>query len=172
MARWLLLLCAVCGFTAATDCWGASKSFTDDPLQLTLHGPDFAVASGHQDGSGTRQCLGSGASTKELTYELEYSIDDLLADDQGLNLPSGHAGNSTSVKLLLKRYCNKIGIPAPLAAGFEGFGSSNSHEIDDALVGGLIGVASSYVFAEPYSGWHVKVEGDTRNVSLNLKLAW
>lgn len=109
------------------------------------------------------QLLESGATTLTGTYALEQSLLDLHTSQATVTAPSSNTPDN-----------QEVGIADHLSAAANDLDSPDSSvgAFDDALVGGMIDIASSLIFAEPYNGWRFQVEGDTRNVNLSLQLAW
>jgi len=164
LPRLLLLVGAVFSLTCVPDCWGGSDPAARYDEQL----PDLLLETSVWDRDGFR-FPDSGETTLTASYGLEQSLHGrYFSDRERREIPFA------SAKFLIKRYCRKIGIPDYVTEGFAGLRHVKwkLRNVDDALAGGLIGMASNYVFAEPYMGWHIKAEGGLNNVTLSFRHAW
>lgn len=142
-----------------------------DVLQIVLPATAGALTLGYRDWQGTWQFGESLAVTMGVTYALKYSVNESRPNGGSQSFPSAHTSISFSAaEFMRKRYGWEYGVPAYAAAAFVGYSriESREHHPHDVVVGGVIGILSSFIFTKPYKGWNVSLEGDTKGFSVQL----
>lgn len=142
--------------------WMAPSAFAGDSAEsagdvLTAVLPLSAVAMTFaKDGRhGRLQFARAFASTVATTGLLKYSIDKERPDGEDHAFPSGHSALAFSAaSFLQRRYGWHFGSLAYLCASYVGWSrvEADAHDWEDVVAGASIGVAFSYLFAEPLTG--------------------
>ena len=123
------------------------------------------------DWKGALEGAESAALTGGLTSGLKYAVNEKRPNGGNHSFPSGHASFSFGIaEFIGKRYGWEYGIPAYVAASFVGYSrvESNDHYTHDVVAGALIGILSSYIFTNPYEGWHVQAGTDGKYYGIML----
>ena len=121
----------------------------------------LTVVSG--DTEGMFQLGKSAALALGVSYGLKYTVDEKRPNGEDHSFPSNHASIAfASAEFLRKRYGWEFGIPAYLAATFVAYSrvESEQHYAHDVIAGAAIGIVSSYLFTQPFDGWHVSLDYD------------
>ena len=145
---------------------------TGDVLQYVLPVTAAGLTLVYADTQGALQFGKSFALTLGVTYLLKYTVDERRPNGGSQSFPSGHTSASFSAaEFMRKRYGWEYGVPAYAAASFVAYSrvEANAHYTHDVLAGAAIGILSSYFFTQPYEGWHVGVEGDTKNILFSFR---
>jgi len=131
---------------------------------------------GYKDGKGTLQFAESTALAIGSTFVLKYAISEGRPNhDDHHSFPSAHSSVSfSSAEFLRMRYGWEYGIPAYAAAAFVAFSrvQAKQHYLHDVIAGAAIGIVSSYLFTQPYKGWHIQPDIDTKSHGLRLSRSW
>lgn len=155
----------------------------NDGIEVAGHALTFALpaAAGgvtifQKDGKGAFQFAESMALTVGSTLGLQYSIRENGPDEgDDHSFPSAHTSVSfASAEFLRKRYGWNYGAPAYALAGFVGFSrvQAKKHYAHDVIAGAAIGIGCSWLFTEPYKGWHVQPQADTKFFGIRLSRSW
>jgi membrane-associated phospholipid phosphatase len=132
-----------------------------DVLQFVLPATAVGLTIGYKDGKGALQFGESAALTLGVTYGLKYTVDEKRPNGGRHSFPSGHTSISFSAaEFMRERYGWEYGIPAYVASSFVSYSrvEARQHHPQDVAAGAGIGVLSSYIFTEPYKGWHVQAD--------------
>jgi membrane-associated phospholipid phosphatase len=172
--RGIAVLIAVALF-AALDCYRLAAAdgiqTAGDILQFVLPATAGGLTLGYRDGRGAWQLGESLAVTLGVTYALKYSVNESRPNGGGQSFPSAHTSISFSAaEFMRKRYGWEYGVPAYAAAAFVAYSrvESRDHHPQDVVVGGGIGILSSYIFTRPYKGWNVSLDGDSKSFFVQL----
>jgi membrane-associated phospholipid phosphatase len=130
----------------------------------------------NRDGTGAWQIAESAALTLGVTYLLKYTVaEERPNNEDRQSFPSAHTSVSfASAEFIRKRYGWEYGIPAYAAASFVAYSrvDARQHYAHDVIAGAAIGIASSYLFTEPYKGWDIKPEADRGYYGVRVSRAW
>lgn len=132
-----------------------------DIFQFALPATAYGITAYHRDGDGALRYTEAAALTLGVTYTLKYTINAERPDGGSQSFPSGHTSISFSAaEFVRKRYGWEYGVPLYAAAAFVGYSrvEAGRHYVQDVIVGGAIGIASSYVFASPFHGWQIRMQ--------------
>ena len=132
-----------------------------DILHVALPATAYGMTAYHRDGAGALQYTEAAALTLGVTFTLKYTIDAERPDGGSHSFPSGHTSISFSAaEFVRKRYGREYGLPMYALASFVGYSrvEAEEHYVRDVLAGAAIGIASSYVFTEPYLGLQITPE--------------
>lgn len=130
---------------------------------------------GFMDTEGMLQLGASGALTLGVTYGIKYTINETAPNGDSHSFPSAHTSVSfASAEFMRKRYGWEYGIPAYVAATFVAFSrvEANDHYTNDVIAGAFIGIASSYLFTQPYQGWHIQPDVSQQYYGIRLSRTW
>ena len=144
-------------------------------LTIALPTVALGMTAGLKDGQGAMQFGKSAALTVGVTYGLKYTIDAKRPNGNDQSFPSAHSSVSfSSAEFLRKRYGWKFGIPAYIAATFVAYSrvEADQHYTRDVIAGAGIGILSTYLFTEPYKGWHIQPAVNQSNYGLRLTRFW
>jgi len=153
----LLLFLAVPGNAQAHDVIELAGNI----LQFALPATAYGMTAYHRDGDGALQYTEAAALTLGVTFTLKYTVNAERPDGGSQSFPSGHTSISFSAaEFVRKRYGREYGLPMYALASFVGYSrvEADRHYVRDVLAGAAIGIASSYVFTEPYQGWQLAPE--------------
>lgn len=142
-----------------------------DALQIVLPASAAGMAIYYKDGQGAVQLSKSLITTMGLTYALKYTVNEVRPNGGAHSFPSGHTSSSfAAAEFIRKRYGWDYGVPAYALATVVGYSrvESNQHYTRDVLAGATIGILSSYFFTEPYQGWNVGIEGDSKGAGIKF----
>ena len=174
----------LCGIAVAARLSAAEVIQTSgDLLQFALPALALGATIGHRneddgrrwDRKGTIEFAESAALTLGITYAIKYGVDTTRPNGGHQSMPSGHTSISfSSAEFLRKRYGWEWGLPGYVAASWTAYSrvESNQHYPQDVLIGAGIGILSSYLFTQPYHGWHPSVSADIHSVSLEFARSW
>jgi membrane-associated phospholipid phosphatase len=172
----ILLFVMLCCLAASVTVQAADTIETaGDVLMVALPLTAAGLTLGFKDGQGAFQLGESAVLSLGVTYSLKYTIDAKRPNGDNHSFPSAHASISfTSAELMRKRYGWDYGIPAYAIATFVAYSrvESDEHYTRDVLAGAAIGIASSYLFAEPYKGWHIQPDVDHAYYGIRLSRNW
>jgi membrane-associated phospholipid phosphatase len=146
-----------------------------DVLMIALPAAAAGLTLGFKDGQGAFQLGESVVLSLGVTYGLKFTIDEKRPNGDNQSFPSGHASISfTSAEFMRKRYGWKYGIPAYVVATFVAYSrvESDEHYTRDVIAGAAIGIGSSYLFAQPYKGWHIQPNVDHAYYGIRLSHNW
>lgn len=142
-----------------------------DALQIVLPASAAGMTLYYKDREGAVQFGESLLTTLGVTYALKYTVNETRPNGGAHSFPSGHTSSSFSAaEFIRKRYGWEYGVPAYALATFVGYSrvESKEHYTRDVLAGAAIGTLSSYFFTEPYKGWNVNLEGDSKGASVKF----
>jgi membrane-associated phospholipid phosphatase len=162
-------------FITCTSADADTISSAGDVLQLVLPATAGGLTLGLRDWQGSLQFAESSALTLGVTYGLKYSVHETRPNGGSESFPSAHSSISFSAaEFLRKRYGWEFGIPAYAAASFVAYSrvESGAHHPHDVIAGAAIGIMSSYLFTQPYKGWRVELEGDSKSVGISFSHSW
>ncbi len=167
-----ILLCVITGTKAeANDAVDA----VGDALTFLLPATAAGMTVGLKDKKGMIQLGESTVVAIGTTYALKYTVNETRPNGEHYSFPSAHTSLSfSSAEFIRKRYGWDYGIPAYIAATFVGVSrvQSRDHYIHDVIAGAAIGIASSYIFTEPYKGWNVQADIGQNYYGLRLSRLW
>lgn len=157
----LLLLCFLLIILCPLSVYAQSRKFIDRTTDAAMFVNPLAGLIGSLavgDYQGTKQWVGSGASSIAVTYLLKYSVSKKRPDGSDQHaFPSNHTAVSMmGAAFLQKRYGWKFGLPAYALSAYVGWGRiyAKKHDIWDVLAGAAIGSAAGYLFTRPFSKKH------------------
>jgi len=111
------------------------------------------------DYQGVWQLIKSGVTSRIVVEGLKAAITKDRPDNSGDDsFASGHAADSFAASTFIhQRYGLKCAIPAYLAATYVGYTrvESDKHEVEDVLLGAVIGSVSAWYFTERYKGMSI-----------------
>ena len=171
---WLLVM-LMCLLATAAARAGDDVETAGDVLLYILPTTAGALTLGKQDYRGTLQFGESLALTEGITYGLKYTVHETRPNGGAHSFPSEHTSVSFSAaEFMRKRYGWEFGVPAYAGASFVAYSrvESGNHWAHDVIAGAGIGIASSYLFTRPYSGWRIEVSGTGRGFGFALSHAW
>ena len=151
---------------------------TGDITQILIPACAFSTTIIINDDKGRNQFIKSFLTNFAVTYLLKYAINKPRQENNGdYSFPSGHtAAAFQGARFIHKRYGNKFGIPAYIAAGFVGWsrveGESDKHDFFDVTAGALIGILSSSYFTSPYKHFSVTPVGNKNSTGVSLNYNW
>ena len=125
------------------------------------------------DKDGRYQFYKSYSTTLISTYMLKYTVKEKRPDsDNKDSFPSAHSASAfSSASFIHKRYTLKYALLPYLTAVFTAYSrvEADRHYNHDVIVGGVIGVLSSYYFATRYKNIELKpiVSKDYKGLQLN-----
>jgi membrane-associated phospholipid phosphatase len=146
-----------------------------DVLMIALPTAATGLMLGFRDGQGALAFGKSMALTLGASYSLKYSIDAKRPNGDNQSFPSAHTSVSfASAEFLRKRYGWNYGIPAYVIATFVAYSrvESKQHYAQDVITGAAIGIGSSYLFTQPYNGWHIQPDVDHSYYGIRLSHLW
>lgn len=146
-----------------------------DILAIALPAAAVGLTLGFKDGQGALELGKSAALGLGVTYGLKFIIDERRPDGDGQSFPSAHASVSfASAEFMRKHYGWEYGIPAYVVATFVAYSrvESKQHYAHDVIAGAAIGIASSYLFTQPYKGWHIQPDIDHAYFGIRLSRSW
>jgi membrane-associated phospholipid phosphatase len=147
-----------------------------DVLAYLLPATAGGLTLGYKDGKGTLQFAESTALALGSTLALKYTIRERRPNhDDHYSFPSAHSSVSfSSAEFLRMRYGCEYGIPGYAVATFVAFSRvrAKQHYLHDVIAGAAIGIVSSCLFTQPYKGWHVQPDIDTKSYGLRLSGSW
>lgn len=144
-------------------------------LTIALSAAAAGLTLGFRDGQGALELGKSAALTLGVTYGLKFTIDEKRPNGDNQSFPSAHASLSfASAEFMRKRYGWEYGIPAYVVATFVAYSrvESNQHYTQDVIAGAAIGIGSSYLFTQPYKGWHIQPDVDHAYYGIRLSRSW
>ena len=144
-------------------------------LTIALPAVAAGLTLGLWDGQGALELGESAALTLGVSYGLKYTIDETRPNGDNYSFPSNHTSISfASAEFIRKRYGWEYGIPAYVAATFVAYSrvESDQHYTRDVIAGAAIGIVSSYLFTEPYKGWHIQPDVDHAYYGIRLSRSW
>ena len=168
----VMLYCLVAGVDVQA---AGSIETAGDVLMIALPTAAVGLTLGFRDGQGALELGKSAALALGVTYGLKYTIDAKRPNGDDRSFPSAHASISfSSAEFMRKRYGWNYGIPAYVAAAFVAYSrlESDQHYTRDVIAGAAIGIVSSYLFAEPYKGWHIQPDVDHAHYGVHLTRSW
>ena len=172
----ILLFVMLYCLAAGVDVQAAGSIETvGDVLMIALPTTAAGLTLGFRDGQGALELGKSAALAIGVTYVLKYTIDEKRPNGEDQSFPSAHASISfSSAEFMRKRYGWNYGIPAYVAATFVAYSrvESDQHYTRDVIVGAAIGIASGYLFTEPYKGWHIQPDVDHVYYGVRLTRSW
>ncbi|KAA3610615.1 MAG: phosphatase PAP2 family protein [Calditrichaeota bacterium] len=156
---------------------GKTSAKTGDYLQIALPVAAFGATFVFDDSDGRAQFLQTFASTIFLTYVGKIGIPVIRPDgSDSYSFISGHTSAATfGATFLMKRYGQKFGIPAFLAAGFVGWSriKSKKHHNGDVFRGAGLGLLLPHWGAlQLHEKAKISPVYLDKNLGLNLKLNW
>jgi len=169
---WAVLICLSWGTCAHG---GNSIEAAGEVLTLLLPATAAGFTVGLKDGKGAIQLAESVGLTAAVTYGLKYTIQESAPNGDSHSFPSAHTSLAfSSAEFMRKRYGWEYGIPCYLAAAFVAVSrvEAKDHYVHDVLAGAAIGVASSYLFTQPYKGWNVQPEVGRTYFGIKLSRMW
>ena len=173
--RTSLTVAVIIAVFATLDCGGLAAAdeihTAGDILLGVLPSAAAGLALGHRDGQGALQLGASLAVTLDVTVGLKLGIHAERPNGGEESFPSGHTSISFSAaEFVRKRYGWGYGGPAYAAAAFVAYSrvEAREHHPQDVVAGAVIGILTSYIFTEPYKGWHVGVEGGRTSFGVRL----
>lgn len=173
---YILLLVILCGIAAGVDVQAAGSIETaGDVLMIALPAAAAGLTLGFRDGQGALELGKSVALALGATYGLKYTIDEKRPNGDNQSFPSAHASISfASAEFVRKRYGWEYGIPAYVVATFVAYSrvESKEHYTHDVIAGAAIGIGSSYLFTQPYKGWHIQPDVDHAHYGIRLSRSW
>jgi membrane-associated phospholipid phosphatase len=146
-----------------------------DVLMIALPVAAAGLTLGFKDGQGAFQLGESAVLSLGVTYGLKFTIDEKRPNGDNQSFPSAHASISfTSAEFMRKRYGWGYGIPAYAAAIFVAYSrvEAEEHYTRDVIAGAAIGIGSSYLFTQPYKGWHIQPAVDHAYYGIRLSHNW
>jgi membrane-associated phospholipid phosphatase len=147
-----------------------------DVLVYILPATAGGLTTARKDGNGALQFTQSMALALGTTFALKYIISEERPNHEDhYSFPSAHSSASfSSAEFLRKRYGWEYGILAYPVATFVALSRvyAEQHYVHDLVAGAVIGVASSYLFARPYEGWHVEAEVDGKFYGVRVSRSW
>ena len=130
----------------------------------------------YKDGKGALQFVESTALALGSTFALKYTISEERPNhDDNHSFPSTHSSVSfSSAEFIRMRYGWEYGIPAYTVATVVAFSrvQAKQHYWHDVIAGAAIGIGSSYLLTQPYKGWHIQADIDTKFYGLRLSHGW
>jgi membrane-associated phospholipid phosphatase len=152
-----------------------SIEFAGNILDFLLPATTTGFTLGFKDYKGTLQFAESTALAAGATSGLKSVIDEKRPNGGIHSFPSGHASIAfASAEFMRKRYGWEYGIPAYAVASFVAYSrvEAKKHYVHDVLAGAVIGIGSSYLFTQPYKGWHIQAETDGQYYGIGLSCTW
>ena len=146
-----------------------------DVLTIALPVAAASLTLGFKDGQGAVQLGESAVLSLGVTYGLKFTIDAKRPNGGNESFPSTHTSISfTSAEFMRKRYGWAYGIPAYAAATFVAYSrvESDQHYTRDVIAGAVIGIGSSYLFTQPYKGWHIQPDVDHSYYRIRFSHNW
>jgi membrane-associated phospholipid phosphatase len=172
----VLLFVVLFGIAVGVDVQAAGSIETaGDVLVIALPAAAAGLTLGFRDGQGALELGESAALALGVTYGLKWIIDEKRPNDDNQSFPSAHASVSfTSAEFVRKRYGWDYGIPAYVVATFVAYSrvESKQHYVHDVIAGAAIGIGSSYLFTQPYKGWHIQPDVDHAYYGIRLSRSW
>jgi membrane-associated phospholipid phosphatase len=172
----ILLFVVLYCLAAGVDVQAAGSIETaGDVLMIALPATAAGLTLGFRDGQGALELGESAALTLGVTYGLKFTIDEKRPNGDNQSFPSAHTSISfSSAEFMRKRYGWNYGIPAYVAATFVAYSrvESDQHYTRDVIAGAAIGIVSSYLFTEPYNGWHIQPDVDHAYYGIHLTRSW
>ena len=168
----VMLYCIAAGVDVQAD---DSIKTVGNVLTIALPAAAAGLTLGFRDGPGALELGKSAALTLGLTYGLKCTIDEKRPNGDNQSFPSTHASISfTSAEFVRKRYGWDYGIPAYVVASFVAYSrvQSKQHYTHDVIIGAAIGIGSSYLFTQPYKGWHIQPDVDHAHYGIRLSRSW
>jgi membrane-associated phospholipid phosphatase len=173
---YMLLLVMLYCIAVGVDVQAADSIETaGDVLLVALPAAAAALTLGFRDGQGALELGKSLALTLGVTYGLKFTIDAERPNGGDQSFPSTHASVSfASAEFMRKRYGWEYGVPAYVLATFVAYSrvESEQHYTRDVIIGAAIGIGSSYLFTQPYRGWHVQPDVDHAYYGIRLSRSW
>ncbi len=175
-ARMVVLAILSC-FTSSIDVQANDGiEVAGDVFTYLLPATAVGLSVGYKDGKGALQFTESTALALGSAFALKYTISEERPnhDDQH-SFPSTHASVAFSSSEFLRiRYGREYGIPAYAIATFVAFSrvQAKQHYLHDVIAGAVIGIGSSYLLTQPYKGWHIQADIDTKFYGLRLSRSW
>ena len=170
------LFAILCCITAGGDVQAAGGIETaGNVLAIALPTAAAGLTLGFRDGQGALELGKSSALTLGASYGLKFIIDETRPNGDGQSFPSVHASISfASAEFMRKRYGWEYGIPAYVVATFVAYSrvESKQHNAHDVIAGAAIGIGSSYLFTQPYKGWHIQPDVDHAYYGIRLSRSW
>lgn len=145
-----------------------------DFLQILL--PSAALTSTFIEGydEGGEEFIGSFLLNMGITHLLKHVIHEERPENNGWHsFPSGHTSVAFQAASFIHiRYGWKYGLPSYILATYVGWSRVNAdkHWTIDALVGALIGYASSRIFTTPRRGIFLNSNTNSGLYSVGLKM--
>ncbi|MDY0254029.1 MAG: phosphatase PAP2 family protein [Tenuifilaceae bacterium] len=148
----IVFLIATCNLKAQTD-W---VELSGDILHLALPGAAFGatIVWSEEKLAGSKQFIWAAGVSTVATYALKYAINKERPNGESHAFPSGHASRAfMGAEFIRRKFGWKVGVPAYLLAGYTGYTRvhANKHDYWDILGGAAVGIASSYIFAKPFT---------------------
>jgi membrane-associated phospholipid phosphatase len=127
-----------------------------DILHLALPGAAFGatIVWPEEKLAGSKQFIWAAGVSTVATYALKYAINKERPNGESHAFPSGHASRAfMGAEFIRRKFGWKAGVPAYLLAGYTGYTRvhANKHDYWDILGGAAVGIASSYIFAKPFT---------------------
>lgn len=139
-------------FAVASDMIETSGTVLQVVLPATAYGATLYL----DDKEGQMQFYKSFFTNMAVTEALKYTINDERPNNSGDQaFPSGHTSAAfQGAAFIHKRYGFEYSIPAYVCAAFVGYSriEADKHYPDEVFAGAVIGIVSSFYFAEPYKG--------------------
>jgi membrane-associated phospholipid phosphatase len=143
----------------------------DDLCNFILPAAAAGLVLYNSDWQGGLEGVESAVLTAGVTTGLKFAVNETRPNGGNHSFPSGHASFSFGMaEFIGKRYGWEFGIPAYVAASFVGYSrvESSDHYTHDVVAGAFIGILSSYIFTNPYEGWHVQAGTDGKYYGIML----
>ena len=165
-----ILLAFILGSTAVSAVEASETA--GDILRVVLPAAGWGMSKYANDDEGTRQFYYSFATTVASTYALKQVINKQRPDGSDNDaFPSGHASMAfQGAAFIQRRYGWAYGAPAYALATYVGYTriDSDKHDSNDVIAGALIGIATSYYFAEPIHGFQLTPTTQYGSVGLQV----
>ena len=172
----ILLLVTLSGLLACND-GQANDGFelAGDVLVFALPIAATGLTIGHKDGQGAWEFGESAALSMGVAYALKLTVDKKRPNGGDQSFTSGHATLSfASAEFVRKRYRWEYGLPAYVLATFVAYSrvEAKQHYAIDVISGAAIGMASSYLFTQPYKGWDIQPEVGSSCFGIRFCHSW
>ncbi|NHB67697.1 phosphatase PAP2 family protein [Perlabentimonas gracilis] len=148
----IIFLLATNQVKAQTD-W---VELSGDIMHLALPGAAFGatIVCPEEKLAGSKQFIWAAGVSTVATYALKYAVNKERPNGESHAFPSGHASRAfMGAEFIRRKFGWKAGAPAYLLAGYTGYTRvhANKHDYWDILGGAAVGIASSYIFAKPFT---------------------
>jgi len=139
---------------------GSDVENSGNALHLLLPATAFGASLYFEDDyQGVWQLIKSGVTSRLVVEGLKAAITKDRPDGSGDDsFASGHAADSFAASTFIHQcYGLKCAIPAYLAAAYVGYTrvESDKHEVEDVLLGAVIGSVSAWYFTDRYKGMSI-----------------